>query len=540
LAIEIITDGLATGVTITGDTDVVGGIPIHELRRASPAFEDEGTEVSVEEADGDADYFDDLLDAKEAVAANYHQQSDHDLSESEREEGTADAHSQGRGGTEGGVAEALQESVLFPPQECLRERDGCHSIVLCVKNLQRRMPADRKDVADVQRAGMARTGTQTPRGASRTGRGGTARKTKDKAEADTLGVKEAGRREWFRGKGLGSDPLPEDKQFLTKQQKVRTCLWGTSLLLPELLEKYDLARADQKVRIQGGCDPRAYWDLVYTECRTIADLKNGLSQVLFADLDENDQTLAGFRQRVGKRLGELGISTSFDIENFCDQCHVVASLGEHIVVPALKAMQTAPFPGEAAVAVAQFREKSARIFHWYETLPVRYRVLLPVSAVEAFSKTALGWLAECGSLVTNADVATAFNPLLQSYYVPFAREPAAWPAYTLSWPLADDYWLDVGKSFLVEGLDEVLRIQGCSDDPVGRRPWEILNVCETRVIRAHAEDWLRLPLPTPSDRPVVAVPLHLHGVIDKLRQDVHTLKSKPDTALLAKSSQLFI
>jgi hypothetical protein len=72
------------------------------------------------------------------------------------------------------------------------------------------------------------------------------------------------------------------------------------------------------------------------------------------------------------------------------------------------------------VSVAHFREKSARIFSWHATLSMRYWRLAPVTAVGAFAKTALGWLAECDSLVRNADVATAFSALLQAYYVPFA------------------------------------------------------------------------------------------------------------------------
>ena len=55
VAIEVITDGLMMGVTVTGDTQVVGGVSLADLRRARPASEDVETEVEVEAWDGEAE-----------------------------------------------------------------------------------------------------------------------------------------------------------------------------------------------------------------------------------------------------------------------------------------------------------------------------------------------------------------------------------------------------------------------------------------------------------------------------------------------------
>ena len=63
VAIEVITDGLMMGVTVTGDTQVVGGVSLADLRRARPASEDVETEVEMEAWDGEAEEVSQIYDA---------------------------------------------------------------------------------------------------------------------------------------------------------------------------------------------------------------------------------------------------------------------------------------------------------------------------------------------------------------------------------------------------------------------------------------------------------------------------------------------
>jgi hypothetical protein len=155
----------------------------------------------------------------------------------------------------------------------------------------------------------------------------------------------------------------------------------------------------------------------------------------------------------------------------------------------------APYPGQAMLAVAQFREKSAGAFHWYMSSP-GHEALFHVTAVYALAKATLGWLAVNDRLVESNVVAAAFSCRFQICCAPLAQDSMVWHKYVAAWPLPANHWTFVGDSHLRKGMERVMAFPACTDEQLARQAWETVNRHSAGVIRAHVEDWLRSAMPT--------------------------------------------
>jgi hypothetical protein len=62
----------------------------------------------------------------------------------------------------------------------------------------------------------------------------------------------------------------------------------------------------------------------------------------------------------------------------------------------------------------------------------------------------------------------------------------------------------------------ILAFQGCGDEQLDQRSWETINPYSDRLIRAHAEDWLRPPMRGSNKHSIVQPSPELPASVDRL------------------------